>query len=170
MATAYYSTIFQERAADIWEILRDFNNYPVWVDGCGESRIEDGKSGDAVGAIRNVLYQGRQVRQRLLSLSDFERSQTYEFCSVPALPMTGFRATLRIFEVVDGDHAFVEWGANFDCEPAQREELATILRGSFAKWLESLRRALAGTGRESASSTPWRPSINGSGPVRRLWP
>jgi hypothetical protein len=29
MATAYYSTIFQEPAADIWEIVRDFNNYPL---------------------------------------------------------------------------------------------------------------------------------------------
>ena len=170
MAIAYYSTIFQERAADIWEIVRDFNNYPVWVDGGGESRIEDGKSGDAVGAIRNVLYQGRQVRQRLVSLSDLERSQTYEFCGASSLPVAGFRATLRISEVVDGDHAFVEWWANFDCEPSRRDELAKILRGSFAKWLESLRIALAGAGRESASSTPWRPSISGSGPVRRLWP
>src|SRR5438309_10408239 len=78
MAKAYYSTVFEEPAADIWEIVRDFNNYTVWVGGAGESRIEDGKSGDTVGAIRNVLYQERRVRQRLLALSDVERSQTYE--------------------------------------------------------------------------------------------
>ena len=88
MATAYYSTIFQEPAADIWEIVRDFNNYPLWVDGSGESRIEDGKSGDAVGAIRNVLYQGRNIRQRLVALSDSDRSQTYEFCGPASLPVT----------------------------------------------------------------------------------
>jgi len=61
-ATAYYRTIFQEPAADIREIVRDFNNYPGWIDGSGESRIEDGKSGDAVGAIRSVLYQDRHIR------------------------------------------------------------------------------------------------------------
>ena len=51
MAQAYYSTIFSQSADDVWNVIRDFNNYPVWVDGSGESEIEDGKSGDAVGAI-----------------------------------------------------------------------------------------------------------------------
>src|SRR5262249_45374852 len=127
MTTAYFSTIFREPAADIWEIIRDFNNYSVWVEGRGESRIEGGKSGDAVGAVRNVLYQGRNIRQRLLALSDTERSQTYEFCGPPSLPIEGFRATLQVREIVDGNRAFVEWWADFDCEPASREELAGTL-------------------------------------------
>jgi len=74
MAKAYYSTVLDRPAQDVWEIIRDFNNYPVWVGGGGESRIEDGKSGTTVGAIRNVLYQGRRIRQRLLAQSDVERS------------------------------------------------------------------------------------------------
>ncbi len=100
MAKAYYSTVFEQPAAEVWKIVRDFNNYPVWVGGAGESRIEDGKSGDTVGAVRNVLYQERRIRQRLLALSDVERSQSYEFCGPPSLPVTGFRATLRITPVV----------------------------------------------------------------------
>ena len=116
MAKAYYSTVFEQKAADVWKIVRDFNNYPVWVGGAGESEIEDGRSGDSVGAVRNVLYRERRIRQRLLALSDVERSQSYEFCSAPSLPMTGFSATLRITPVVDGDRAFVEWWATFDCE------------------------------------------------------
>ena len=145
MARAYYSTVFEQPARDIWQVIRDFNSYPVWVGGAGESRIEDGKSGDAVGAVRNVLYQGRQIRQRLLAQSDVERSQTYEFCEAPTLPMTGFRATLRVTPVTDGDRAFVEWWADFDCEADRRGELAEILRGWFGKWLESLRQSM-GTG------------------------
>jgi len=143
MARAYYSTVIQQPAPDVWEIIRDFNNYSVWVDGAGDSRIEDGKSGDAVGAIRNVLYRERQIRQRLLALSDVERAQTYEFCGIPSLPVEGFQATLRVTPVVDGDRSFVEWWASFDCDPARREELAATLRGWFATWLESLRRTLA---------------------------
>jgi hypothetical protein len=46
---------------EVWKIVRDFNNYPVWV-GAGESKIEDGKSGDTVGAVRRVLYQDRHIR------------------------------------------------------------------------------------------------------------
>jgi hypothetical protein len=51
----------------VWKIVRDFNNYPVWVGGAGESEFADGKSGDAVGAVRRVLYQDRRIRQRLLA-------------------------------------------------------------------------------------------------------
>jgi hypothetical protein len=139
MAKAYYSTVFPQPAPAIWEIIRDFNNYPVWVGGAGESRIEDGKPGDTVGAVRSVLYRGRHIRQRLLALSDAECTQTYEFCGAPSLPVEGFQATLRITQVVDGDRSFVEWWADFDCEPARRDELTGTLRGWFAQWLESLR-------------------------------
>jgi hypothetical protein len=142
MAKAYYSTVFRQPAAEIWKIVRDFNNYPVWVGGAGESAIEDGKSGDTIGAVRSVLYQGRRIRQRLLAQSDVERSQTYEFCGAPTLPVSDFQATLRITPVVDGDGAFVEWWAIFDCEPGGSGELTGTLRGWFAKWLESLRGAL----------------------------
>src|SRR5947209_407987 len=103
MAKAYYSTVFEQPAQKIWEIVRDFNNYPVWVGGAGESAIEDGKSGDTVGAIRNVLYQERRIRQRLLAQSDVERSQTYEFCGAPAMPMIDYQATLRVTPVTDGE-------------------------------------------------------------------
>ena len=83
MATAYYSTVFQQPAASVWKIIRDFNNYAVWVGGVSESTIEEGKSGDTVGAVRSVHYQGRNIRQRLLALSDVERFQTYEFAGMP---------------------------------------------------------------------------------------
>jgi len=144
MAKAYYSTVFPQPAAAVWEIIRDFNNYLVWVGGDGESRIEHGKSGDAVGAVRNVLYRGRTIRQRLLALSDAERAQTYQFCDAPSLPVEGFEATLRVTPVVDGDRSFVEWWASFDCESARRDELTGTLRGWFAQWLESLRATLDG--------------------------
>jgi len=142
MARAYYSTVFEWPAQDVWRIVRDFNNYPVWVGGAGESQIEDGKSGDTVGAIRNVLYQGRRIRQRLLAQSDVERSQTYEFCGEPTLPMTDFQGALRVTPVIDGNRAFVEWWANFDCEPARRDELAETLQNWFGKWLQSLRQSM----------------------------
>jgi Polyketide cyclase / dehydrase and lipid transport len=144
MAKAYYSTVFTQPAPQIWKIVRDFNNYPLWVGGAGESRIEDGKSGDTVGAVRNVLYQGRQIRQRLLAQSDIERSQAYEFCGEASLPVASFRATLRVTPVVDGDGAFVEWWAIFDCDPSRRDELTWTLQGCLGTWLESLRATMGG--------------------------
>lgn len=43
-----------------------------------------------------------------------------------------------------GDRSFVEWWADFDCEPVRRDELTGTLRGWFAQWLESLRGELDG--------------------------
>jgi hypothetical protein len=142
MAKSYYSTVFDQSADAVWNVIRDFNNYPVWVDGAGTSHIEDGKAGDTVGAIRNVLYKDMRRRQRLLALSDVERAQTYEFAGDTPLPAQNFQATLRVTPVVDGDRAFVEWWATFDCEPGQRAERIAFFRDAFAGWLESLRRHL----------------------------
>ena len=116
MARSYYSTIFEQPADEVWSVIRDFNNYPIWVDGAGESAIEAGKSGDSVGAVRDVLYNGVRRRQKMLALSDTERSQTYRFVSEPPLHTRNFQATLRVTPVVDGDRAFVEWWATFDCD------------------------------------------------------
>ncbi len=85
MSRSYYSTIFEQPADDVWSAIRNFNNYPLWVDGAGESEIEAGKSGDSVGAVRNVLYNGVRRRQKLLALSDTDRSQTYSFVSEPPI-------------------------------------------------------------------------------------
>jgi hypothetical protein len=145
MAKAYYSTVFEHSADRVWSIVRDFNNYPAWVDGAGESAIEDGKSGDTIGAVRAVLYQGRSIRQRLVAQSDVERIQTYEFVSQINRPIAGFQATIRVTPVVDGGRSFVEWWATFDCDTDRREEQKMSLQGAFAGWLESLRRTVSGS-------------------------
>jgi hypothetical protein len=143
MSKSYYSTIFEQPADDVWGVIRNFNNYPVWVDGAGESEIEAGKSGDSVGAIRNVLYSGIRRRQKLLALSDIDRTQTYNFVSEPPIHTRNLHATLRVTPVIDGNRAFVEWWATFDSDLDRSEERVAFFRDAFAKWLESLRRHLA---------------------------
>jgi hypothetical protein len=152
MARSYYSTIFEQPAEEVWNIIRDFNNYSVWVDGAGESQIEAGKSGDSVSAIRNVLYNGKRIRQRLLALSDLERSQTYEFAGETPMPARRYQATLRITPVIDGNRAFVEWWATFDCDAERRDELIAFFRGGFAEWLGSLRRYVSHRSMSGAAS------------------
>lgn len=152
MAKAYYSTVFETPAAEVWKLVRDFNNYPVWVDGAGDSMIEAGKSGDTVGAIRKVRYQGRTIRQRLLAQSDHERTQVYEFVGPISRPITDFQATIRITPIVDGDRSFVEWWATFESEPNQRAEQIASLQAGFATWLGSLRRTVIGSKSAEISS------------------
>jgi hypothetical protein len=142
MAKSYYSTVFEQPADELWRVIRDFNNYPVWVDGAGESAIEDGKTGETVGAVRNVLYNGARRRQKLLALSDVERTQTYAFDGVAPMSVWNFQATIRVTPVVDGDRAFVEWWATFDCDADGYDARVAYFRDAFAGWLESLRRHL----------------------------
>lgn len=146
MAKSYYSTVFVQSADTVWSVIRDFNAYPIWVDGAGSSEIEGGKSGDSVGAVRRVLYNGRTIRQRLLGQSDCERSQSYAFAEEGALPVDNYSATIRVTPIVDGDQAFVEWWATFDCDGGERDEHAAFFRAAFAGWLESLRRNLVKAG------------------------
>jgi hypothetical protein len=61
LAKSYYSTVFERSADAAWSVIRDFNNYPVWVEGAGESQIEAGKSDDCVGAVHGVLYDGNRA-------------------------------------------------------------------------------------------------------------
>ncbi|MGA7789576.1 MAG: SRPBCC family protein [Xanthobacteraceae bacterium] len=159
MAKAYYSTVFAQSADDIWSVIRDFNNYPVWVDGAGASEIECGKSGDAAGAVRNVLYQGRRIRQRLLALSDIERSQVYEFCGDAPMPVERYRATLRVTPIIDGERGLVEWWATFDCAPERHDEWTAFFRNAFAGWLSSLRRRLDGRGGSGGRTASERTTV-----------
>ena len=77
MITAFYSSVLDHPIDRVWELVRDFNNYPRYIDGVIESMIEDGKAGDEVGAVRRFNYQGNWIRQRLVRHSDDEHLLTY---------------------------------------------------------------------------------------------
>src|SRR3954453_8653807 len=64
MAKADCSTVFEQPAAEVWKIIRDFNNYSISVRGEGFCEIEDGKSGDTIDAVRSVHFRGVHIRQR----------------------------------------------------------------------------------------------------------
>jgi hypothetical protein len=162
MARAYYSTVIEQPADRIWAIIRDFNAHSVWLPGT-ESHIEERKSGDQVGAIRNVRIGEKVIRQRLLAESDIDRFQTYEFCGPAPFPVRNYRATLRLTPIVDGNRSFIEWWATFDCAPEQHEHwTAYFANDGFAKWLGSLRNHLSARDRETPASTCQRRRQSGA--------
>jgi hypothetical protein len=111
----------------VWSVIRDFNRYPVWVEGINESHIEDGKAGDAVGAIRNFSSGDTRIRQRLLAHSDLDRSYTFESCE-PLAAITYYQVTGQVTPIVDGNRAFVEW-SRFLIVPRRNEKLRWLVCG-----------------------------------------
>ncbi len=106
MPSVSYSTIFDQTAGQVWAVIRDFNSYPVWVASVTESHIEDGKSGYTVGAIRNFVEYGLNIRQRLVAFSEVERFYPYESCA-PLGAINRYQGTGRVTPVVDGNRAFM---------------------------------------------------------------
>lgn len=141
MTTVSYSTVFEHTADQVWAVIRDFNSYPVWVESVTESHIEEGKPGDAVGAIRNFVEYGTSIRQRLVAHSDLDRFYTYESCgSLGAI--SHYQGTGRVTPVMDGNRAFMEWSMQFDCPTEEQENCTKLLEEAMPQWFKSLRAVL----------------------------
>lgn len=136
MARAYVSSIIPSPASAVWERVRDFNGLPKWHPRIRDSRIEDALPSDKVGCIRNFnLQNGDNIREQLLGLSDYDMFCTYAILESP-MPLWDYIATLRLTPITDGDRCFIEWSAEFSCDPANEQDLVSgistnVFQGGF---------------------------------------
>lgn len=145
MPRAYASSVIDAPADSVWAVVRDFNDLPRWHPGIADSSIEDGRTGDQVGAIRSFhLKDGAHIRERLLSHNDHERCYSYNFETTP-FDVRNYHATLRVTPVTDGNRAFVEWWTTFDC-PVERidEWVDTFANGVFQAGFDALKARFSG--------------------------
>lgn len=123
MARVFVSSVIGAPADKVWERVRDFNGLPRWHPRIQDSRIENGEPPDKVGCVRDfTLQNGDRIREKLLGLSDYDMFCTYSILESP-MPLTDYVATLRLTPVTDGERTFVEWSAEFDCDPAAEADL-----------------------------------------------
>ncbi len=122
--TASYSVVLDHPATEVWATVRNFNSYPIWVNGVEESHIEDDLSGTAVGGVRNFDIGGARTRQRLVAHSDAERFFAYESCAPFEIDVSGsvrtmlhYQGTLRLTPVIEGDRCLAEWSSEYECHP-----------------------------------------------------
>jgi len=143
VAKSYYSVVLDTTADSVWASIRSFGDY-AWSGVDAAVALESGAVGDQVGAVRHIQGGGRDMRQRLLALSDVERCCTYEFVGPVPYPVRNYQATIRVAPVVECDRAFVEWWATFDCDAAEQEHWTEYFaKRGFAVWLASLRTVVA---------------------------
>ena len=141
MIRLYVSSVVEASADNVWARIRDFNGLPQWHPGIADSRIENGEPADRVGCIRHVhTRDGGTIRERLLALSDFDYTQTYEILESP-MGVEHYVATLKLTPVTDGNRCFAEWSAEFDCDEGREQELMrTIADGVFQTGFDALKR------------------------------
>ena len=145
MIKVYTSSVFDAPADAVWQRIRDFNGMPAWHPVIVDSRIEQGLPSDRVGCVRNFRTRdGGTIRERLLSLSDYDYECSYAILESP-MGVDNYVATLKLTPVTDGNRTFAEWSAEFDCAPARERELAqSIGQGVFQVGFDALKTHFAG--------------------------
>jgi hypothetical protein len=127
--------------------VRDFNSYPIWVDGVDDSFIEEDLSGTAVGSVRNFAMGGVRTRQRLVAHSDAERFFSYGSCAPLDLnddacvtrTLLHYQGTLHLKPIIEGDRCFAEWSSKYRCPPEDDAYWIEWWAKSLPTWLTSLR-------------------------------
>jgi hypothetical protein len=144
MVRVYTSTVIDVAPDTVWSRIRDFNALPMWHPIIADSRIENSQPSDRVGCIRHFhTKDGGMIRERLLALSDYEYSCTYEILESP-MGVSDYIATLKLTPITDGNRTFAEWSAEFECAPGREQELNDkIGTGVFLTGLQALQRMRA---------------------------
>ncbi len=146
MVNVFVSSVIDASAANVWARIRDFNALPQWHPGIADSRIENGQPSDRVGCIRHFhTRDGGMIREKLLALSDYDYSCSYEILESP-MGVQNYVATLKLTPVTDGERCFAEWSAEFDCTPGREAELASQIGGGvFQGGFDALKRHFGGS-------------------------
>ena len=144
MIRVYVSSVIDAGADTVWSRIRDFNALPLWNPVVTDSRIENNEPSDRVGCIRHFhTREGGLIRERLLALSDYDFSCSYEILESP-MGVANYVATLKLTPVTDGGRCFAEWSAEFDCAEGRERELSEqIGNGVFQTAFDALKRHFA---------------------------
>ena len=144
MIKVYTSSVIDAPADAVWAHVRDFNGLPRWTPFVAESRIEERQPADRIGCVRNFrLKEGGLIRERLLTLSDYDYQCSYSILEGP-LGVENYVATLKLTPVTEGNRTFAEWWAEIDCASKREAALAEqIGQGVFQAAFDSLNKVVA---------------------------
>lgn len=153
MTIARHSTILDHPIETVWSLIRDFNNYPAYIEGVTESLIEDDRRGDEVGAVRRFLYGDNWIRQRLGAHSDADRTLTYVGLEPFAFPPgrlaeppspAAYEGTMRLYPGPE-NRTRLDWSVILNTAPGEEAPWLELFEDWIPEWAGSLRRTLDGT-------------------------
>jgi len=147
MIKAYSSTIIAVPVDKVWERVRDFNGLPNWHPAATDSKIEDGHANGQVGCVRNfALTDGSgRIRETLLSISNPDRTLTYDMLGGGPLPFVNYIAIMKFSEITTTGETFAEWWAEFEAGDGQTEHWHQFVeRDVFVGGFEALEASFKG--------------------------
>jgi len=107
MTQAYYSAVLDHPLKTVWALIRDFNNYPAYIEGVSESAIEDDARAvmgfDANGQGLVALDVDGQIVQLLATLAPDDRARgarvrSGDVVRVSSIDAARNRCTVRVPE------------------------------------------------------------------------
>mgnify|MGYP006269019639 FL=1 len=149
------SSIVDAPIERVWEILRDFNSHDQWHSVVAKSDIEDQKTSDRVGCVRNfTLADGNHIREMLISLSDKDHVSTYTIVEA-TVPLMRYVATVTLKPVTDGQRTFWHWASTFETPPGMERQLRDMVaHGVYEAGFANLKHFLATPRLTSRSNEP----------------
>jgi hypothetical protein len=139
MAKAFRSAVINGPIEAVWQTIRPFDALPAWQPLCPDTHIEGGESPVMVGSIRNIKQtDGGHFRERLLSISDIEHSQTYMLLD-PPLSVTSMVTTLRLYPITDGDRSYLSWSSEVVVGKQDEASFIKLLHDSFMIGINNLK-------------------------------
>jgi hypothetical protein len=145
-ASIFVSSVLDASVDDVWAKIRDFNALPEWHPAIVDSQIEGGEPSDKVGCIRNfnLIDDGGNIREQLLTLSDATHTCTYSILESP-MPLDNYAATLSLTPITDGNRTYIQWTAEFTCAAEEEDGLVDFVgNGVFQGGFDSLKGILEG--------------------------
>ena len=138
------STVIDAPVDRVWSVLRDFNGHDRWHPAVKESRIEERRPSDGIGAVRRFrLTDGAVLRERLLTLSDAEKMFSYCLLDTP-IPLLNYVAHVALHRVTDGERTFWRWWSEFDTPRGEERRLRTLVgEDIYVRGFAAIRRHLA---------------------------
>ncbi len=120
------SVIIDAPIEHVWQAVRRFDGVAAWNPGVTAATMESG-SPTAVGSIRKLdIVDGTVFRETLLAHSDREHYYSYDIVEGP-LRCQNYVSTHRFVEITEGNQTLGIWEGEFDCDPADANELEQIV-------------------------------------------
>ena len=114
----------------VWAAVRHFDGVVNWNPGVTAAVMESGAATE-VGCIRKLdIADGSVFRETLLAHSDIEHFYTYDIIESP-LPCSNYVSCHRFIEITDGNRTLGIWQGEFECDPADADQLESIVGDSI---------------------------------------